>query len=105
MSRTVQIPEAGIYQVDVFLNPPTGVTATADAARLQQGLVAAWGLNGDVQSESDPKELTGQLVGGAQFVDSPIGKDGKAISLDGEFADAFEGLAHVQIASADLATI
>ena len=81
--RTVQIPEAGIYQVDAFLSPPTRVTATADAARLQQGLVSAWGLNGDAQSKSKRKELTGQLVGGAQFVDSPIGKQGKAISLDG----------------------
>ena len=81
--RTVQIPEAGIYQVDVFLNPPTRVTATADATRLQQGLVSAWGLNGDAQSNSKRMELTAQLVGGAQFVDSPIGKQGKAISLDG----------------------
>jgi hypothetical protein len=81
--RTVQIPKKGIYQVDVFLNPPTDVVVKADASKLQQGLVGAWGLNGDAQSESRRKELTGQRVGGAQFVDSPIGQDGKAISLDG----------------------
>ena len=80
---TIQIPKEGIYQVDVLLNPPKKVTITADASKLQQGLVGAWGLNGNVQSESNRKELTGQLVGGATFVDSPIGINGKAVSLDG----------------------
>ncbi|MDG2013360.1 MAG: DUF1592 domain-containing protein, partial [Pirellulaceae bacterium] len=80
---TIQIPKEGIYQVDVLLNPPTKVTITPDASKLQQGLVGAWGLNGDAQSESNRKELTGQLVGGATFVDSPIGINGKAVSLDG----------------------
>jgi hypothetical protein len=81
--RTVQISKAGIYQVDVFLNPPTNVAVTADSSKLRQGLVGAWGLNGNAQSESKRGELTGKLMGGAQFVDSPIGKDGKAVSLDG----------------------
>ena len=36
---------------------------TADASGLQQGLVAAWRFNGDTQSESNPEEMTGQLVG------------------------------------------
>jgi len=81
--RTVQIPEAGIYQVDVFLNPPAKVVVAADSSKLQQGLVGSWGLNGDTQSESKRKELTGKIEGGATFVDSPIGKQGKAISLEG----------------------
>ena len=81
--RTVQIPKEGIYQVDVSLKPPTKLMVTADASKLQQGLVGAWGLNGDAKSASERKELKGQIVGGAQFVDSPIGKEGKAISLDG----------------------
>ena len=80
---TVQIPKEGIYQVDVLLNPPTKVTITADASKLQQGLVGAWGLNGNAESESNRKELTGKLVGGATFVESPIGINGKAVSLDG----------------------
>jgi hypothetical protein len=80
---TVQIPKEGIYQVDVLLNPPTQVTITADASKLQQGLVGAWGLNGNAESESNRKELTGKLVGSATFVDSPIGINGKAVSLDG----------------------
>ena len=42
--RTVQIPQAGIYQVDVALKPPTKVTVTADSSRLRQGLVGAWGI-------------------------------------------------------------
>jgi hypothetical protein len=80
---TVQIPKEGIYQVDVLLNPPANVVLNADSSKSEQGLVGAWGLNGDAQSESKRKEMTGKLVGGAKFVDSPIGKDGKALSLDG----------------------
>ena len=79
---TVQIPKEGIYQVDV-VKPPANVVLTPDSSKLQQGLVGAWGLNGNAQSESNRKELTGQLVGGATFVDSPIGINGKAVSLDG----------------------
>ena len=81
--RTVQISEAGIYQVDVFINPPIKVAVTADSSKLREGLVGTWRLNGDTQSESKRKELTGKLVGGAKYLDSPIGKEGKAISLDG----------------------
>ncbi len=81
--RTVQIPEAGIYQVDVFLKRSTNAVVAADSSKLRQELVAAWGFNGDTQSESKRQEMTGKLVGGAKFVDSPIGKQGKAISLDG----------------------
>ena len=79
---TVQIPKEGIYQVDV-VKPPANVVLNPDSSKLEQGLVGAWGLNGDAQSESKRKELTGQLVGGAKFVDSPIGINGKAVSLDG----------------------
>ncbi|MDG2130016.1 MAG: DUF1592 domain-containing protein [Fuerstiella sp.] len=81
--RTVQIPKAGIYQVDVTLKAPTKISVTADSSMLQQGLVGAWSLNGDAKSASEAKELTGQIAGGAQFVDSPFGTGGKAISLDG----------------------
>ena len=45
--------------------------------------MAAWGFDGDTQSKSKDKEWTGKLVGGAKYLGSPIGKDGKAISLDG----------------------
>ena len=81
--QTVQIPHAGIYQVDVFLRPPSPVAVAADSSKLQEGLVAAWGFDGDTQSKSKDKEWTGKLVGGAKYLGSPIGKDGKAISLDG----------------------
>ena len=81
--RIVQVSKKGIYQVDVYLKPPAKTSVTADSSKLQQGLVGAWGLNGDAKNASERKELKGQIVGGAQFVDSPIGKEGKAISLDG----------------------
>ena len=77
--RTVQIPKESIYQVDVFLNPPRNPAVAADSSKLEEGLVGAWGLNGDTQSESKGKELTGKLMGGAKYLDSPIGKGGKAI--------------------------
>jgi len=81
--QTVQIQKKGIYQVDVFLRPPSPVAVAADSSMLQEGLVAAWGFDGDTQSKSKDKEWTGKLVGGAKYLGSPIGKDGKAISLDG----------------------
>ena len=65
----MQIQKKGIYQVDVFLRPPSPVAVAADSSKLQEGLVAAWGLNGDTQSESKRKEWTGKLVGGAKYLD------------------------------------
>jgi hypothetical protein len=47
--RTVQIPKEGIYQVDVFLNPPRNVVTKPDSSKLRKGLVVAWGLNGASQ--------------------------------------------------------
>ncbi len=51
--RTIQISNDNIYQVDVILKPPINVVVTADASKLQERLVAAWGLNGNTQSESN----------------------------------------------------
>ncbi len=82
--QTVSINKAGIYQADVYVTPPSldGIPTNAD--QLSEGLIGAWPLNGDTQSESKREALTGRLEGGAQFVDSPFGK---ALSLDGN-ADA-----------------
>ena len=78
--QTVTIKKAGIYQANVFLTPPALDSTPANADKLAKGLIGAWPLNGDTQSESKRKVLTGRLEGGAQFVDSPFGK---ALSLDG----------------------
>ena len=78
--QTVSVDKAGIYQADVYVTPPSldGIPTNAD--QLSEGLIGAWPLNGDTQSESKREALTGRLEGGAQFVDSPFGK---ALSLDG----------------------
>jgi hypothetical protein len=78
--QTVSVPKAGIYQANVFLTPPSLDSTPAKADKLAKGLIGAWPLNGDTQSESKRKVLTGRLEGGAQFIDSPFGK---ALSLDG----------------------
>ena len=46
-------------------------------------LVGLWNLDGNTESSHKRKELAGKLTGDAKFVDSPIGKNGKAIALDG----------------------
>jgi hypothetical protein len=78
--QTVTIKKAGIYQADVFLTPPALDSTPANGKKLAEGLIGAWSLNGNTQSESKREALTGRLEGGAQFVDSPFGK---ALSLDG----------------------
>ncbi|MFP6668603.1 MAG: LamG-like jellyroll fold domain-containing protein, partial [Pirellulales bacterium] len=79
--QTVTIKKAGIYQANVFLTAPSLDSTPAKADKLAEGLIGAWPLNGDTQSESKREVLTGRLEGGAQFVDSPFGK---ALSLDGK---------------------
>ncbi len=79
----VEIPQSGIYQVDVFLNSRDG-PIEVDDSHLNQGLIGAWSLDGDTKGRSDDRELVGKIAGEAEFVDSPFGK---AISLDGD-ADA-----------------
>ncbi len=70
--QTVQVPKAGVYQVDVhasdFIRPP----AEADSSRLSEGLAGSWPLDGDTSG------LT--LDGTAKYVDSPFGK---AVSILG----------------------
>ncbi len=77
--QMVEIPKAGVYQVDLHargdFQPPK-----PDASRLNQGLIGHWALDGDVVGKPDVMKLTGKLMGDARFVDSPFGK---ALSLDG----------------------
>jgi len=82
--QTVNVPKAGIYQVDVHLQPPLGQAVVADASRLGEKLVGFWGLDGNADSLPKRKELTGALVGNAKFVKSPIGKDSQAVEFDGK---------------------
>ncbi|MCB1020799.1 MAG: DUF1592 domain-containing protein [Acidobacteria bacterium] len=70
-TQTLDIPKAGVYQVDVYEAGRSGRPAP-DASHLDEGLSAAWSLDGDVP---------GELEGGAKLVDSPFGK---ALSLGGD---------------------
>jgi uncharacterized protein DUF1592/uncharacterized protein DUF1588/concanavalin A-like lectin/glucanase superfamily protein/uncharacterized protein DUF1587/uncharacterized protein DUF1595/uncharacterized protein DUF1585/cbb3-type cytochrome c oxidase subunit III len=68
--RSVTIPRAGIYQVDVYRQEPK--VPAADVSRLREALAASWPLDG---------EPAASLRGAAKFIDSPFGR---AISLGGE---------------------
>ena len=78
--QTVTIPKAGIYQADVYMQRANASTVQADPSQLRNDLVGVWDLDGDAQGKPARKELAGQLVGGAKFVDGPLGQ---ALELDG----------------------
>ncbi len=68
---SVNIPKAGLYQVDVY---PQDLAAPApDISRLGSGLAASFPLDG---------EPVGRLRGEAKFVDSPFGKSASLNSGD-----------------------
>jgi hypothetical protein len=77
--QTIDVSQAGIYQLDVQLRPAE-VNETPDDSRLTEQLVGAWQFNQDPHSTEGEKDLLGQLSDGATFVDSPFGK---ALSVDG----------------------
>ncbi len=79
--QSVTIPEAGIYQVDVYGTNRREGDKTADSSRLAEGLVGAWLLNGNASGAPERPELEGRLMGGARFVDSPFGQ---ALTLAGD---------------------
>lgn len=79
--QSVEVKQAGIYQIDAYTAGRGVASITPDSSRLTEGLIGAWSLDGNATSTPDRKELNGRLVGDAKFVDSPFGK---AISLDGE---------------------
>jgi len=78
--QTVNLDQAGVYQVDVHTRPPVKENVQPDASKLEEQLAGAWLLNGTTHSTPVRKELTGRLEGDAKFVDSPFGQ---AVTLDG----------------------
>ena len=79
--QTVTITQPGIYQVDVHKTDRASSAIAADASRLENGLIGAWGLNGSAVSTPEHDELVGQLAGDVKFVKSPFGQ---AASFDGD---------------------
>ncbi len=69
--NTINIPQAGVYQVDIHTAAPSNKTATPDATRLSESLAGSWPLDG-----TSP----GRLEGKAHFVKSPFGQ---AVSFAG----------------------
>ena len=78
--RTINVPRAGLYQADVFLQTPANAQIKPDASKLNEKLVGAWELDGNADSLRRPKSLHGKLVGGAKYVKSPLGQ---AVEFDG----------------------
>ncbi len=72
--QSVTIPDAGIYQVDVYRTNRHEGDMAADSSRLTEGLVGAWLLDGNASGAPERQELEGRLMGGARFVDSPFGQ-------------------------------
>ena len=64
-SRTIQVPHAGLYQVDLYPAARTPLPAP-DSSRLTEGLAASWlGPQGE--------SLQGRLKGKARLTESPLG--------------------------------
>ncbi|MHC4877877.1 MAG: DUF1592 domain-containing protein [Planctomycetota bacterium] len=78
--QTVNVEHAGIYQVDVSLQDFIESAVEPNDSRLAEGLIGAWPLDGDATSRGGEKEHSGELVGGAKYVESPFGQ---AVSFDG----------------------
>ena len=78
-TQRVEIPSAGIYQVDLHAEGD-GKRPPPDASQLENGLMGHWPLNGSPASQPAASHLLGSLKADAKWIDSPFGK---ALSLDG----------------------
>ncbi len=70
----VNIPKAGIYQVDVHQAARQAPSTVTDTSRLKDGLIGSWPFDGATEGA--------KVEGNARFVVSPFGK---AVSLGGEY--------------------
>jgi mono/diheme cytochrome c family protein len=70
-AQSVDIPKAGVYQVDVHANPRKAPSTVSDASKLSDSLAGYWSFNEELAS--------GKLEGKARIVTSPFGK---AVSLE-----------------------
>lgn len=79
--QSLTIPQAGVYQVDVYTTNRNEAAIAADASRLAGGLVGAWLLDGNAAGVPERPELGGHLAGNARFTNSPFGQ---AVTLSGD---------------------
>ncbi|MCH2162187.1 MAG: DUF1592 domain-containing protein [Phycisphaerales bacterium] len=78
--KSIEIPTAGIYQVDVHLADPAPLDIPSDASRLGDALIGYWPLDDEMAAAPSPHE-PGALAGDAAFVESPFGK---ALKTEGD---------------------
>lgn len=78
-SQVVNIPKAGLYQVDLD-SEGDGRKAVPDSTKLGQDLIGYWPLDGVPSSQPEASHLKGILKADAKWVESPLGK---VLSLDG----------------------
>lgn len=79
--QIVQIPQAGIYQAEVYLTSTEKESVTIKDSRIEEGLIGHWKLDGNAQGVPGEKNLDGQLQGDVKFVTSPFGQ---SASLSGD---------------------
>ena len=83
LPQSIEVPREGIYQVDVAAQADGFEPASADASRLREALIGRWQFEDEVHSREGRLELSGQLLGSADYLESPFGK---AVTLDGDSA-------------------
>lgn len=79
--KSLEVPEAGIYQINVDLQGGSKSAPQLDSSHLSEKLAGHWPLDGDPQGKSGDKSIVSELVEGSKFSDSPFGK---SLSLDGK---------------------
>ena len=76
---TVQLPEQGIYQVDLRQDHSSSIDF--DDSRLNDDLIAHWDFDKNVKGRTSGETFAATMTNGAKFVDSPFGK---SIDVDGK---------------------
>lgn len=76
-ARTVQIPQAGVYQVDLYRTQPQVEHPPTDDSKLTQSRIGVWNFD-----QPDPKL---KLNGGATIAESPFGQ-GLSLNATGDYA-------------------
>ncbi len=77
-SESIDVGDAGVYQIDVYLKQRAQEVVAPNVDNLAEKLLGVWELDGDVGEGSGRIGSRGEVVGEAEFVDSPFGQ---AVSL------------------------
>lgn len=72
--QSITLPQAGIYQVDMHLQPRDAARAAPDASRLQDERISYWPFDKNTDSVPQQLPLAGKLLGDARLENSPFGQ-------------------------------